>query len=202
MIVIVAIGDSLTVGYDPTSINHPYTNVLMEKIIVFLKQLEKNHVADIRIRNKGINGDLTSDMLLRFRRDVITIKPNYVIILGGTNDIGWGLQVEEIFVNLKRMFEMAIKNLIKPIGCSVPSILGWDEGILPRLQLNQLLENYCGEKKIPLVNIFRIISNSSTKRLRSIYSSDGLHLNELGYRKIAEAIFEEAVKEIVINELN
>jgi lysophospholipase L1-like esterase len=199
----VALGNSLTVGFIPEAfpMNYPYTEFLKEMIDDFLEELG-NDTAEIKIINIGINGELTGDMLLRFRRDVIALKPNYVIILGGTNDIGWGVPVEEIFSGLAKMFQMAIDNRIEPIGCTVPSVLGWDEGIQPRLRLNELLMRFCHEKEILCADIFAKTCDPETRRLRADYSSDGLHLNVPGYRRMAETIFEEAIKTILIRELD
>ena len=189
----VAMGNSLTVGFIPTSLeSHPYSTFLREMAKNFLKQFK--NTLEIRFINKGVNGDLTGDMLLRFKRDVIDLKPDYVIILSGTNDIGWGFSVDDIFVNLKRMFKMAKDNNIGPIGCTVPSILGWDDFIPPRLELNKLLTRFCHEEEIPCVDLFFNTCDPKTNRLRPDYSSDGLHLNRLGYKKLAEAIFEEGVR--------
>lgn len=195
----VAFGDSLTVGFIPLRIaTQPYSQFLKEMVDDFLKQLEKDGDVEARFINRGVNGDLTSGMLLRFRQDVIQLNPKYVIILGGTNDIGWGLQVEEVFLNLKRMYEMALNNRINPIGCTVPSILGWDGGIPPRLRLNKSIQHYCLEKRVLFADLYAKTCDPKTKRLRSEYSSDGLHFNALGYRKMAESIFDEVVKGILI----
>ena len=199
----VAIGNSLTVGFTPSSFSesNSYPEFVKEITDDFLKQSGKNSTLDVKFRNMGINGDLTSGMLIRFKKDVIDLKPKYVIILGGTNDLGWGFLVEEIFTNLKKMIETAKDNKIQPIGCTIPSVLGWDEGIPARLQLNKLLKHYCREKEILCVNLFLKTSDPKTKRLKSKYSLDGLHLNISGYRKIAETIFEEAVRDIILREL-
>lgn len=200
----VAFGDSLTVGFIPSTFaeRQPYSHFLKKLVDDFLERSGKKETIEVKIRNKGINGDLTSHMMLRFRRDVINLKPDYVIILGGANDIGWGISVEEILNNLKRMFNMATGKGIEPIGCTVPSILGWDEGIPPRLELNQSLKQFCQEKGILCVDLFAETCESETKRLRPDFSNDGLHLNASGYKKMADLIFEQSVKDILNRELN
>jgi len=199
----VALGDSLTVGFVPETfpINYPYTEFLNGMADDFLKQVGKDDTVEVTIMNRGVNGELTSDMLLRLRRDTIALRPNCVIVLGGTNDIGWGVPVEEIFANLTRMFHMAIDNGIEAIGCTVPSVLGWDEGIPPRMELNELLKRFCSEKGILYADLFAGTCDPETKRLRADYSSDGLHLNASGYRRMAETIFDEAIKNVLIREL-
>lgn len=199
LITFVAFGDSLTVGFIPSRIaTQPYSQFLKDMVDDFLKQLEKDSAIKVRFINRGVNGDLTSGMLVRFRKDVIQLNPQYVIILGGANDLGWGFPVEEIFLNLQRMYEMALENKVKPIACTVPSIIGWDEGIPQRMRLNQSIKQYCSEKGILVADLFSKTCDPETKRLRSEHSSDGLHLNTLGYRKIAESIYEEVVKDLLL----
>jgi lysophospholipase L1-like esterase len=201
-ITFVALGDSLTVGFIPTRIaTQPYSRFLKKITDDFLLQSIKPHTFKTRFINRGVNGDLTSDMLLRFKQDVIALKPNYVIILGGTNDMGWGLPVDETFSCLKQIYEKAVDNNVEPIGCTVPSLLGWDEGILPRLTLNHLLQHFYREKNALCVDLFEATCDLATKRLRTEYSSDGLHFNALGYKKIAETIFKEAVLRILTRDL-
>jgi lysophospholipase L1-like esterase len=164
----------------------------------FLSNSGKNEKIEVRMINKGINGDLTEGMLHRFQRDVIDFKPDYVIILGGTNDIGWGYSTQEIYNNLKTMYLKARENGVEPIGCTVPSVRGWFKGIPPRVEINDLLIDYCRRNEISCVDLFSKTCDPETKRLKSDYSSDGLHLNKLGYRKVAESLFEEYIRDQLI----
>ena len=60
------------------------------------------------IQVRGICGELTGEMALRFRRDVLQQQPSHVVLLGGTNDLGWNVQPEEIMRNLVKMYESAL----------------------------------------------------------------------------------------------
>jgi len=151
---------------------------------------------EVKIYNRGINGDLTANMVRRFQRDVVDLKPDYVIVLGGSNDIGWGLRVGEIFDNLRRIYVKALEESIEPIACTVPSILGVDELIPPRRELNRLIAQYCTENGLAFVDLFTATADPDTGRLLEQYSDDGLHLTEEGYMRIAEEIFVKALKEI------
>jgi len=195
----VALGNSLTVGYIPFRIrNQPYMRFLKELADDFLSESGKCEEIEVSMINKGVNGDLTEGMLHRFQRDVIDFKPNYVIILGGTNDIGWGYSIQKIYNNLKTMYMKARENGIEPIGCTLPSVRRWDNGIPPRIEINDLLIDYCRLREISCVDLFSKTCDPETKRLKSDYSSDGLHLNKLGYMKVAESLFEESIRDQLI----
>jgi len=141
--------------------------------------------------NRGVSGDLTFDMLDRFERDVAIQKPNYVIVIGGANDIGWNLKVDHIFLNLKSIFDLAESNNIEPVACAVPSILGLDYLIPPRISLNGLIREEAKRRKIAFVDLFTATADEGTMRLSKRYSGDGLHLNADGYWRFAETIFNE-----------
>ena len=187
---IIALGDSLTVGetgfYDSgESTSYPK----------HLETLAKQHLTglqsamEVTVLNRGINGDLTSGMLERFTEDVVDEKPDYVIILGGTNDIGWGLDSAAITNNLTTMYERAVDNGIAPVACSIPSILGLDDLIPPRINLNRLISREAEKRKIAFVDVFAATADSNTHRLLEEYSADGLHLTPKGYQQIGRCIF-------------
>ncbi|MCS7115935.1 MAG: GDSL-type esterase/lipase family protein [Nitrososphaerota archaeon] len=201
-LVIVALGDSLTVGFqsnNPFMPPTPYTHYLTLKIEEMFKELKEGR--SVYIYNKGIVGDLTSGMLHRFYDDVISLKPEYVIILGGSNDIGWGFPPSMVFKNLEKMYSTARKHGIEPIACTIPSILGFDSLIPPRIELNNLIKDYCEKNKVPLADLFTITSDPNTKRLREEYSDDGLHLTTEGYKKIADVIF-EVLRDLIVRKMN
>jgi lysophospholipase L1-like esterase len=195
---IIAFGDSLTTGFIPTRIAYqPYTRFLRQHLEKFWSQYSLTEL-NIQILNRGVNGNLTSDMLLRFQWDVLNAQPTHVIILGGTNDLGWELPVDEIFANLTAMYTQASEHNITPICCAVPSILGWDAGIPPRIQLNAHIQQYCHRKHFRFVDLFTQTCDPYTKRLFGEYSSDGLHFNIVGYQKIAGIIYNDAIQPLLI----
>ncbi len=198
----VAFGDSLTVGYQsPTEEDEwpqpaPYTGFLKEKTEKFLDQRGAVSLV-VEFLNRGIVGELTGDMINRFDRNVVEPHPDAVIILAGSNDLGWGFEPRSVAGNLARMYGDALSHGIQPVACTVPSVLGFDEGIGPRLELNQLIEQYRSIRNVVCVDLFSATGDSSTRRLKEEYSNDGLHLNAQGYKAMAEAIFSEAVRGIV-----
>lgn len=201
-LIFVALGDSLTVGYrspshdSPFPTPSPYTVFLKQKIDYFLGT-HSVKTLDIQIHNKGVCGDLTDAMLSRFKRDVLDLAPDFVIILGGSNDIGWNLPVSKIFNNLKKLYEESRRNRIEPIACTLPSVMGFDIYLKPIIELNEFIRKYCKDHNILYGDIFSATSDKITNRLLKEYSNDGLHLTAKGYEKMADAIFNDAIKKIL-----
>jgi acyl-CoA thioesterase I len=194
---IVCFGDSLTVGYQsPTSASPndqetPYGGFLRHRL---------GSRATVSI--SGVCGETTREMVLRFRRDVLERAPQYVVVLGGTNDLGWNVSQEDILANLVTLYEQALHARIQPVAVTVPSIrpegdLGeegrpWLQGhIESRHILNRLLAERCAAKGIPCVDLFGATVEPGTLLLAADYSNDGLHLTTLGYQRLAELLFEQ-----------
>ena len=197
---VVAFGDSLTVGYrSPTEDEEipqpvPYTTFLSKKVEALLGKGRAGLRVDFL--NRGVVGELTDDMVDRFGRDVLGPRPDAVIILGGSNDLGWGMEPSSIAENLTGMYNEALEKGIRPVACTVPSVRGFDEGIQSRLLLNELIKRYTGAIGVVCVDLFTATADSAG-RLREEYSNDGLHLSPLGYEAMAEAIFSDAVRGMV-----
>jgi hypothetical protein len=111
------------------------------------------------------------------------------------------IEPQSVAENLMEMYHEAVCHEVQPIACTVPSVLGYDEGILPRLVLNRLIKEYSAEHGHVCVDLFTATCDSSTGRLREECSNDGLHLNTWGYETVAEAIFSGAVRDIVSGRL-
>lgn len=149
--------------------------------------------------NRGISGQTTPQMLLRFRQDVIQLNPSAVVILAGINDIAQNtgpITVEEIFGNIKSMAELARANNISVILCSVlpANVIPWRTEIQPAnqvIQLNALLKKYCNETKIVYVDYYSNLVDDQ-KGLPIKYSEDGVHPNADCY-ELMELLVQEAI---------
>ena len=200
-----AFGDSLTVGYHSATLGEewpeptPYTGFLETSTRQMLSQRGAPGIR-VEFLNRGIVGEVTGEMLDRFERDVLEQRPAAVIILGGSNDLGWGIEVQVVADNLSSMAEDALSAGIQPVACTVPSVLGFDEGIPPRRILNGLIKKHSAERDMICVDIFSSTSDSEG-RLRQDYSDDGLHMSALGYEAMAQAIFTDAVRKMVLGHL-
>ena len=195
---IVALGDSLTVGETGFAFSAadqavaPYPKCLKLLAEEYLRSRQSE--LRVEVLNRGINGDLTSGMLERFSRDVVDEKADYVIILGGSNDVGWGLDPALIAHNLTSMYDAALNKGIRAVACSVPSILGFDELIPPRLDLNRLIRKQTEKRTIPFLDIFMATADPRNNRLLEDYSADGLHLNSKGYESVGRYVFDKWLK--------
>jgi lysophospholipase L1-like esterase len=197
---IVALGDSLTVGENEFEISYSGQATSYPK---YLETLAEEHLRNLQsdlklnVLNRGINGDLTSGMLERFSRDVVSEKADYVIILGGTNDLGWGLDPVIISHNLTTMYDAALNKGIVAVACSVPSILGFDALIPPRLKLNRMIRTEAEKRSIPLMDLFTATADPQTNRLSENNSADGLHLTTKGYQQIGKYIFDKWLRALL-----
>jgi len=188
---IVTFGNSLTVGFQSPTPENPMGEPTPYGLFLHELMGEKSEILVM-----GVSGELTSEMVQRLDRQVIQQKPDYVVILGGSNDLGWGLQPEEIMENLILMYERVKEKGIQPISLTVPSIRGFDAMIPPRKVLNSLMMEYSQSNHQPCVDLFMGTAEPETFRLAEKYSNDGLHFTTQGYRRIAELLYQQFFKNI------
>lgn len=156
--------------------------------------------------NRGISGQTTPQMLLRFRADVIALHPNVVVILAGVNDIAGNtgpMSTEMIRDNLFSMIELAKANHIKVVLCSVlPAYdFPWKPNQDPIgriIALNEVLKNYAVANDIVHVNYYSAMVDDR-KGLKEDYSNDGVHLNKTGYQVMA-ALADNAIALALLKE--
>jgi len=99
--------------------------------------------------------------------------------------------------NLTAMYDAALNEGIGPVACSVPSILGSDALIPPRLQLNRIIRTEAEKRSIRFVDFFTTTADPQTNRLSEDYSSDGLHLNTMGYQQMGKYMFDEWLRALL-----
>lgn len=151
--------------------------------------------------DRGISGQTTGQMLLRFRQDVIELKPKVVVILAGINDIAQNNgpeRLDDIYGNIVSMAQLAKVNHIKVVISSVlPAFaLPWRPAINPVPQVNTLnahLKNYAEKNNIVYLDYFSAMADSRSG-LPAVLSKDGVHPNLAGY-KMMEPLAEKAIHE-------
>ena len=152
---------------------------------------------------RGISGQTTAHMLVRFRSDVLNLHPKYVAILAGTNDIAGNnglIAPEKIVENLISMCELARANKIKVLLCSITPVnryrwskLMTDDPSEIILGINAELAAYAARTRgVTYVNYFDALKNE-TNGIPAEFSQDGVHLTMDGYR-IVEGIIQSYIK--------
>ncbi len=144
---------------------------------------------------RGISGQTTPQMLVRFRPDVIDLNPAAVVILAGTNDIAENTgpaTIEEIFGNICSMAELAAANNIKVVLCAVLPAFDypWRPGLNPGekiVRLNSLLKDYATKNGHAFLDYHSPMADEKNGMLEQ-YTYDGVHPNEAGYLLMASMV--------------
>jgi lysophospholipase L1-like esterase len=152
---------------------------------------------------RGISGQTTPQMLVRFRQDVIALNPKVVVILGGTNDIAGNTgpsTLEMIEDNLASMTELAMANGIKVVLVSVLPAFDyrWKPGVEPApkiVALNAWMKQYAAKAGAVYLDLHTPMADER-QGLKASLSGDGVHPNAAGYalmsplteRAIADAL--------------
>ena len=141
---------------------------------------------------RGISGQTTPQMLVRFRQDVIALKPKVVVILAGTNDIAGNTgpsTIEMIEDNLASMTEVAQANGIRVVLSSVLPVYDypWKPGLEPAakiMALNAWMKDYASKRGATYLD-YHSAMQDERHGMRADLAYDGVHPNEAGYRKMA-----------------
>jgi lysophospholipase L1-like esterase len=162
--------------------------------------------------NRGISGQTTSQMLLRFRPDVIDLKPKVVVILAGTNDISGNtglMTLEAIQGNLASMVDLARANGINVVLSSVMPVSDYNKNaagnqIIQTVRrppekiaaLNAWIKKLCADRKLVYLDYFSAMADDKGF-LKADIANDGLHPNAKGYeliKPLAEAAIQNALR--------
>ncbi|WP_405266494.1 GDSL-type esterase/lipase family protein [Cellulophaga sp. Ld12] len=157
--------------------------------------------------NRGISGQTTPQMLLRFRQDVINLKPKAVVILAGINDIAGNTgpsTLKMIQNNFVSMVELAHANQIKVIISSIlpANKFAWKPGINPAdsvIEMNTFLKAYATANDCYYLDYYAVLVDDE-KGMKDIYSEDGVHPTVIGYDIMTPLVL-EAIN-IVLEESN
>jgi lysophospholipase L1-like esterase len=158
--------------------------------------------------NRGISGQTTAQMLLRFRQDVSALRPRAVVILAGTNDIAGNTgpaRLEDVEANLASMEELASAAGIRVVFSSVLPVNDY----VPRAkesfalrplakiaELDRWLKGYCERRSCVYLDYAAAMTDAKGY-LRRELSDDGLHPNAAGYAvmvPLAQAAIDRALR--------
>lgn len=150
--------------------------------------------------NRGIGGQTTPQMVLRFRQDVIDLGPKIVVILAGTNDIAGNtgpMTLEQIRDNILSMVQLAKANGISPIVCSVLPAYDypWRPGKEPNIkipELNSLLKEMAAHEGVMYLDYFSAMADDRNGLPKEL-TTDEVHLTKAGYAAM-EKLVQEAIQ--------
>jgi lysophospholipase L1-like esterase len=164
------------------------------------------YFADRDFVNRGISGQITSQMLGRMKADVIDLKPAAMIVLAGTNDIARGIPLAVIENNLAMLADLAKAHDITPVFASILPVSDYHKGENPAYEmtkrrppetirtLNAWIQNFCRQRNYVYADYFSALVDQAGF-LKTDAANDGLHPNGTGYRlmaPIAQAAIDKA----------
>jgi len=153
--------------------------------------------------NRGIGGQTTPQMLLRFKQDVINLNPCIVFILAGTNDIAGNTgpsNIDMITNNIYSMAELAMTYNIKTVLSSILPVdkYPWSDQIkeVPEtiLTINKKLKSFSNQHDIIYIDYYSEMVGDN-RGLKKEYTTDGVHLNKMGYDVMCEVVKKVLKKE-------
>ncbi len=172
--------------------------------------LDKNYTWPILVENRlnlkvmkrGIGGDTSGGMLSRFYPEVVQHQPDLVIILGGTNDLWWDLDINSIQANIFAMACQARFHNITPIvGLPLPLLMeniehqemmapvaGWQKCVRQLSDLVQALAVSAAASEIACLDLHSPFLDTDNRPLAKFYLEDGLHPNKQGHLLMADTV--------------
>lgn len=152
--------------------------------------------------DRGVSGQTTAQMLVRFRQDVIALKPAVVHILAGTNDFagnGGPTTLEAIKNNIASMVDLALANDIRVVLGSVPpaGAFPWRPTVLEPAQhiveVNEWLRRFARERNLIYVDYHEPLADERDA-MKQTFSNDGVHPNRDGY-SVMEPLARHAIEQ-------
>lgn len=185
--------------------SEPSSKIVMmgNSITEFWSEIRPHFFKDSNFINRGISGQTTPQMLLRFRSDVIELDPDMVIILAGINDIAGNtgpVSIQSIANNIFSMVELAqVHNIKVAISSVLPANrFSWQEDILPAnkvISLNEKLKAYAEQQNLTYIDYYSLMVDKD-KGLKKELGEDGVHPNAEGY-KIMEGLLTNVLADIL-----
>ena len=153
----------------------------------------------LSVVNRGIGGDTSGGLLSRFYRDVVDERPDFVVILCGTNDIWWDLDVRQILANIFAMVFQAQHHGITPViaaplpvavekakAAAITSpMAGFEKCCGDIRSLRDELLSYGKGSDIPVIDFFTLFLDGAERVRADLYLEDGLHPGRPGHRRMA-----------------
>ncbi len=185
---IVGIGDSTTAGTPNflSPLEYP-PNGKGDSESQYSYRMMKLH-PEWRVLNRGINGERSDQIRVRFQRDVLAAKPDYAIILAGVNDVYQGFLPDQVKQNLNLMYASVLLEGIMPLAATIlPYNTMSRQAYSSIIGLNEWIKTTARQVKFPFCDTYTaVVDPDHPGKLRG--SPDGLHPDVSGYRSMGEAL--------------
>ena len=173
----ILLGDSITEGYNHTELFRAYTVQ-----------------TGTEVYNRGISGDTSDRLLERLEKTVLNIKPQNIVLLIGTNDLGVGADIDFIAENVENII-IASKKRCKNINIILEAVYPINDKINNQgrrknkdiAELNKRYKAIAEAQKITFLDLTKQLSDENG-RLNEKYTYDGLHVNSSAYELITKAV--------------
>jgi len=199
---ILGFGDSLTAGFPGYDPSYRMGNEKSQYSYWLIESAKLEGFSNIEFDNKGVPGELVKYMYSR----LVTLlgKKSYdiIIILGGTNDIGWGIDPHHIFENLRRLWMTAKESEAQVVACTVPPIgLVYSPVQKAQEALNQnILKETSSNEEIIRIDLFTALADEEGLLKPDYDAGDGVHFNVEGYECMGEFIWTEGIRSLLKRE--
>src|SRR4030095_8470387 len=168
---IIAFGDSITYGY-PFGNKYSWVELLSEKL-------------GIKILNAGANGDALRNLQNRLLIDVVDQRPDYVLLMGGTNDVYQGSIPADMEERFKKILKVLKENKIKAVLGIPPPVT--EKEMEERLaKFRRFVKKTAKDLNLPVINFYDPFFEAKKKRPNPSLLEDGVHPSAAGYKLMAE----------------
>ncbi|MCE9623898.1 MAG: GDSL family lipase [Deltaproteobacteria bacterium] len=179
---VIALGDSLTYGY-PFGKNMSWVEYASKEL-------------KTPILNQGVNGNTFREMLRRLTIDVLDLKPELCVLLGGANDVYQGVSQDLMRSNFTKITELLEEGKIRPLVGLPPPVE--DEVFEKELaKFRRWLKSFAKEKRFSTIDFYGPFIDTKKKKLNAACYEDGVHPSSKGYQGMAKAaikVLQEALE--------
>ncbi|TXT54403.1 MAG: hypothetical protein BAJATHORv1_70103 [Candidatus Thorarchaeota archaeon] len=196
-VVVLGFGDSLTAGtpgYDPH-----FGGDNKSQYGFWLTLAARDMGIPVQFDNRGVPGDLVASMLSRLQKTLLMNRYDVAIIVGGTNDLGWGQSPTKILALLEKLWFTCLESVPRLVVSTIPPIRTPSPMLdSARNELNNMILDRVGtEPNTIAVDLFTAMSDESGLLRGPFDSGDGLHFSVKGYQRMGEVLWEAGVKQLL-----
>ena len=200
MISILGFGDSLTAGTPGYEPSYDWGDEKSQYGYWMIQEAKNSGYHDLVFRNEGVPGELAQWMPRRLSTLLDANSFDIIVVMGGSNDLGWGRPISSIIGSLNTLWDLCNQHGSKVVACTLPPIAvnypGIQEG---QSEINDFILRNSSSEKFQTVDTFSVLASNERLLLPEFDSGDGLHLSIDGYRAMGIEIWTSGVSRFFVN---